>query len=298
MTYSIVARDPSTGEMGIATQSQALAVGASVPFCEPGVGVIATQSMALPAYGTLGLDLLEGGLTAPEALAALLSIDPHPERRQLAMIDCAGRLHAFTGEANVAEAGHVIGDDCATLANMMATNGVWQAMFDAYQATAGPLAERLMAALRAAERAGGDLRGPRSAALSVVRAERTGRPWRDRIVDLRVDRATDPVAELSSLVSLSAKYHQMVEAFELAIDGRPGDGLDALEELGEEEDPAVNPDLSMWRAVVLGLAGETAEARRVVARLEVDAPAFVETLRRFGPAGLLPDNGVLERILP
>jgi uncharacterized Ntn-hydrolase superfamily protein len=300
MTYSIVARDPETGEMGIATQSQALAVGASVPFDEPGVGVIATQSMALPAYGTLGLDLLHGGLTAPEAMAALLNVDPHPERRQLAMIDSFGNVDAWTGEANVAEAGHVIGEGCVALANMMSTAEVWEAMHDHYVQSTGLLALRLVGALRAAEEAGGDLRGRRSAAVSVVRAHRTGRPWADRVVDLRVDDHETPVGHLEDLVRRSVRYHRVVGAFEAALDGRADEGLAALADAGGVggEDPATEPDLIMWQAVVLGLAGQFDDARHLVAGLAEHAPAFVETLRRFGPAGLLPDEALLDRILP
>ncbi len=298
VTYSIIARDPDTGEMGLASQSQAFAVGSSVPWAEPGHGVIATQSMGEPMYGQLGLDLLKGGLTAPEALAALRSIDPHPERRQVAMLDATGALDVYTGEACVAEAGHQVGDGCwASLANLVASPRVWEAMIEGFEAATGSLAQRLMAALAAAEDAGGDLRGRRSAAVLVVRAERTGRPWRDQVVDLRVDDHPDPVAELTRLVAQSERYHHTVEAFEAALNGNARRGVELLEAVGPA-DVAADPDQAVWRAVVHALAGDDAEAGRIMGELDRRAPAFVEAARRFLDVGLLPEPDRFRRTLP
>jgi uncharacterized Ntn-hydrolase superfamily protein len=297
VTYSIVARDPSSGQMGIATQTQALAVGASVPWASPGYGVIATQSMGEPMYGELGLDMLRGGLTAPEVLAALREIDPHPERRQVAMVDTAGRIDVYTGAGCVAEAGHQVSEECAALANMVTGPAVWGSMVDTFEATEGSLAARLLAALHAAEDAGGDVRGRRSAALLVVRAERTGRPWRDQVVDLRVDDADEPLVELDRLLDRSSRYHRMVAALDRALDGDAEQARAEVERIREEA-AEVEPDLLMWRALIIGLAGEEDAAREAVAELEACAPAFVETLRRFGPAGLVPDRALLDRILP
>jgi uncharacterized Ntn-hydrolase superfamily protein len=297
VTYSIVARDPRTGHLGIATQTQALAVGASVPWASPGYGVIATQSMGEPMYGQLGLDMLRGGLTAPEVLAALRRVDPHPERRQVAMVDTSGGIDVYTGDGCVAEAGHRITEDCVALANMVASSAVWGSMVDTFEQATGPLAARLLAALHAGEDAGGDFRGRRSAALLVVRAERTGRPWRDQVVDLRVDDAEDPLGELDSLLDRSTRYHRLVAALDLALDGRAEEARTDLERVREER-AELEPDLLMWRALVLGLAGDEDAAREAVTELEEFAPPFVEALRRFGPAGLVPDPALLERILP
>lgn len=300
MTYSIVARDPSTGQMGVATQSQAFAVGASVPWALAGHGVIATQSMGEPMYGELGLDALRGGLTAAEALTALRAIDPHPERRQVAMIDTRGGMEAYTGEGCVAAAGHQMGDCCLALANMVASPAVWEAMVTAFESAAGSLARRLLAALHAAEAQGGDLRGRRSAALLVVRDARTGRPWRDQVVDLRVDDHAEPVANLDRLLTRHDRYHQVVEALECALDDQPDRALGLLGELdagGAAGALGAEPDLMMWRAIVLARAGRTADAAELVERLSCNAPEFVAALRGFEPAGLI-ERDLLDSILP
>lgn len=295
MTYSIAARDPVTGEMGLATQSQAFAVGSSVPWAEPGYGVIATQSIAEPYYGELGLDLLRGGMTATESLHAMRSIDPHPERRQVVMIDARGDVAVYTGDGCVAAAGHRVGEHCCALANLVVGPQVWNDMVDAFEATSGPLANRLVSALVAAEAAGGDLRGRRSAAVVVVRAERTGRPWQDQLVDLRVDDHDDPVTELCHLVETSDTYHDVVRGFELAIDGDPVRGATEIDELDLQRRD--DPDLLMWRAAVLAMAGRADEAVDAFARLHRDHPQFVEAARRMVPAGIFTDKGaVLEAI--
>jgi len=295
VTYSIAARDPDTGEMGLATQSQAFAVGSSVPWAEPGYGVIATQSIAEPYYGELGLDLLRGGMTATESLRAMRSIDPHPERRQVVMIDARGDISVYTGDGCVAAAGHRVGEHCCALANLVVGEAVWNDMVDAFETTAGPLAHRLVSALVAAEAAGGDLRGRRSAAVVVVRAERTGRPWQDQLVDLRVDDHHDPVSELCRLVETSATYHDVVRGFELAIDGDPIRGATEIDELDLQRRD--DPDLLMWRAAVLAMAGRADEAVDAFARLHRDHPQFVEAARRMVPAGLFNDSGsVLDAI--
>lgn len=295
MTYSIVARDPVQGHLGVATQSQAFAVGSSVSWATPGTGTIATQSMGEPMYGQLGLDGLRAGLTADEALTSLRSIDPHPERRQVAMVDAQGGVAAYTGAACVAAAGHVVGDGCAALANLVRAPEVWTSMLAAYTTSSGWLPGRLIAALEAAQDAGGDLRGRRSAAILVVRAERSGRPWRDQVVDLRVDDHPDPVGELRRLVEHTWIYQRTVEAFELALDGHAAEAVAALPE--EDADPGRNPDIALWRAIVLAHADRDAEARVLGRGLMQRAPSFVEAARRFVPAGLV-DAEVLARILP
>jgi uncharacterized Ntn-hydrolase superfamily protein len=295
VTYSIVARDSETGHVGVATHSQAFAVGASVPWALAGHGVVATQSMGEPMYGELGLDALRGGLTATEALTALKSVDPHPERRQVAMVDTRGGIEVYTGEACVAEAGHRVGRSSAALANMVASPAVWDSMVDAFEATPGPLEWRMLAALHAAEAEGGDIRGRRSAAILVVRDRHTGRPWRDQVVDLRVDAHPDPVREIERLLASHDRYHKMVEAFELALDD---DAEGALRLLAALEAEDTEPDLELWRAVVLARAGRGAEAAKVVRALSRTDPRFVEALRRFEPAGLLSSREMLEEMLP
>jgi uncharacterized Ntn-hydrolase superfamily protein len=296
VTYSIVARDPETGEMGVATQSQAFAVGSSVPFALPGHGVIATQSMAEPMYGSVGLDLLQGGFTAQEVLTALSSVDPHPQRRQVAVLGVTGDLAAYTGDQCVAAAGHLIGETAVALANMAACPAVWEAMVERYESSRGPLAQRLLNALQAAEEAGGDFRGRRSAAIMVIRANTTGRPWHDTVVDLRVDDSPDPVRALADLLVTRARYQDVVRAFQQAIDGDPVTADRELELL-RPMDPVAEPDQLLWRAVVAALAGREDAARDMLGELATCAPQFLEAARRFGKAGLMPAE-VIERIVP
>jgi uncharacterized Ntn-hydrolase superfamily protein len=296
VTYSIVAHDRDTGEMGVATQSQAFAVGSSVPFTLPGHGVIATQSMGEPMYGEIGLDLLRGGFTAQESLTALQSVDPHPERRQVAILEGSGGIALYTGDGCVASAGHAVGSDCAALANMVAGPQVWEAMVSSLESNPGPLAQRLLRSLHAAEDAGGDFRGRRSAAVMVVRVRTTGRPWHDRVIDLRVDDDPDPVSELDRLVSKRLRYQKVVAAFQLALDGDPLTADQQLEEM-RPQDPQTEPDQVLWRAVVAALAGREDAARQLLTDLAATAPQFIEAARRFGPAGLLPQD-VLDRLLP
>ncbi|MGZ4545544.1 MAG: DUF1028 domain-containing protein [Blastococcus sp.] len=296
MTYSIVARDARTGEMGVATQSQAFAVGSSVPFALPGHGVIATQSMAEPMYGSVGLDLLQGGFTAQEVLTALSSVDPQPERRQVAVLGVNGDLAAYTGTSCVDDAGHLIGDGCVALANMAASPAVWESMVERFEGSAGPLAQRLLSALQAAEEAGGDFWGRRSAAIVVIRATTTGRPWHDSEVNLRVDDSPDPVAALADLLVTRARYQDVVRAFQQAIDGDPVTADRELELL-RPMDPVAEPDQLMWRAVVAALAGREDAARQMLTDLAASAPQFLEAARRFGKAGLMPAD-VIERIVP
>jgi uncharacterized Ntn-hydrolase superfamily protein len=296
MTYSIVARDSETGELGVATQSQAFAVGSSVPFALPGHGVIATQSMGEPMYGEIGLDLLRGGFTAGESLTALTSVDPHPEWRQVGIVDVAGTFAVHTGKACVESAGHLQGDNCLALANMVASPEVWQAMVAAFEASAGPLAQRLLTSLHAAEDAGGDFRGRRSAAVIVVHTTPTGRPWHDTVVDLRVDDSTDPVSDLDRLVVKRRRYQDVVRAFQQAMDGDAAGADRALEAL-RPQDPRTEPDQALWRAVVAALAGREDAARDLLADLQRCAPQFVEAARRFRSAGLVPP-AVLDRVLP
>jgi uncharacterized Ntn-hydrolase superfamily protein len=296
VTYSIVARDPDTGEMGVATQSQAFAVGNSVPFALPGHGVIATQSMAEPMYGSVGLDLLRGGFTAQEVLTALSSVDPQPERRQVAVLGVNGDLAAYTGTSCVEAAGHLVGDTSVALANMAASPAVWESMVERFENSSGPLAQRLLSSLQAAEEAGGDFRGRRSAAIMVIRATTTGRPWHDAVVDLRVDDSPDPVPALAELLVTRARYQDVVRAFQQAIDGDPVTADRELELL-RPMDATTEPDQLMWRAVVAALAGREDAAREMLCDLAGTAPQFLEAARRFGKAGLMPGDAI-ERILP
>jgi uncharacterized Ntn-hydrolase superfamily protein len=202
MTYSIVARDSKTGQFGVAAQTFNLATGTWVTWAEGGVGAVATQALAERSYGTLGLDLIRGGKSAHEALTALLAIDCKREFRQVSIVDQAGNIATHTGDRCFPEAGSFVGDSFCTQANMMARNTVWRAMAVAYQSADGDLPERLLAALDAAQAAGGDMRGKQTAALLVVGPDRTPVP----LVDLRVDHDPDPLGELHRLLRLHRAY--------------------------------------------------------------------------------------------
>lgn len=218
MTYSIVARDPNTGELGVAVQSCYFSVGAVVPWAEAGVGAVATQSFVDPAYGPLGLALMRKGQSAPEALQALVAADPGEAIRQVAMIDALGRVAVHTGAHCLDAAGHCLGEQVSAQANLMARTTVWGAMIERFSKTSGELATRLLAALDAAEAEGGDRRGKQSAAILIVRAQPTGKVWVDRIVDLRVEDHPDPVNELRRLVDLKRLYDGRLETANSLLD--------------------------------------------------------------------------------
>ena len=202
MTYSIVARDPVSGDLGVAVQSHYFSVGSVVTWAESGVGAVATQSFAEPAYGPRGLALLRLGVDPVTALAALTSADPEQARRQVAFVDTAGRVAVHTGDLCIEAAGHVAADGVSCQANMMRGPGVWPAMLEAYHATSGDLADKLMAALDAAEAAGGDIRGRQSAAMLIVKGTSSGQSWQDTVVDLRVEDAADPRGEATVAILL------------------------------------------------------------------------------------------------
>ena len=205
-TYSIVARDAATGDLGVAVQSHWFSVGSAVPWAEAGVGAVATQSFTEPSYGALGLALMKAGKSAPEALKALLAADADREVRQVAMVDAQGRSAAHTGAKCIQAAGHEVGEGFTVEANLMDQTSVWPAMAKAFKGAKGDLADRLLAALRAAQAEGGDLRGQQSAAILIVKGKPSGQPWNDRLFDLRVEDNPDPLKELGRLIQLRRAY--------------------------------------------------------------------------------------------
>jgi uncharacterized Ntn-hydrolase superfamily protein len=257
-TFSIVARDPETGDLGVAVQSHWFSVGQSVPWAEPGVGAVATQSLVEVSYGPKGLDLMRGGLSAPEALAKLVAEDPQREVRQVAMIDAQGRVAVHTGRLCIAEAGHETGDQFSVQANLMLKPTVWPAMAKAYRAARGDLAARLLAALDAAQAEQGDIRGQQSAAILIVQGQKTDRPWTARVVDLRVEDNPKPLAELARLVQLHRAYARANEGDE-QLAARDFDKAMAAYHEASELAPG-NLELEFWRAASLFKAGRTTEA--------------------------------------
>ncbi|MBO3763357.1 MAG: DUF1028 domain-containing protein, partial [Candidatus Brockarchaeota archaeon] len=205
-TYSIVAIDKKEGLMGVAVQSHWFSVGSVVPWVEAGVGVVATQSIAEISYGVLGLLLMKNGKTPEQTLKALTAVDPNSEVRQVAMLSADGKIATFTGKNCIPEAGHITGENFSVQANLMTSKEVWPAMASAFSKTNGNLVEKMIASLEAAETAGGDIRGRQSAAIVVVRTKASNEPWKDKVLDLRVEDHPNPVFELKRLVRIHNAY--------------------------------------------------------------------------------------------
>ena len=294
-TYSIVARDPATGEIGVAVQSHWFSVGSIVPWAEAGVGAVATQSFVEPAYGPRGLELMRRGMAAPEALKQLVAEDAQPHGRQVAMIDAAGRVSAYTGKAAIAAAGHHLGDGFSVQANMMASERIWPAMAAAYRNTKGHLADRMLAALEAAEASGGDIRGRQSAAILIVKAKSTGRPWvgADRVFDLRVEDHASPIEELRRLMRLQRAYTHANRGDELMTEQRVELALEEYEAASRLAPEIV--ELPFWHAVTLASIGREADAAPIFRRVFAREPVWAELLERLPAAGLFPDDRALIR---
>src|SRR5216684_724851 len=243
-TFSIVARDSVTGEIGVAVQSHWFSVGPLVPWAEAGVGAVATQSFVDPAYGPLGLELMRAGKSAKQALDGILASDGAPDVRQVAMVDAHGNVAAHTGAKCIPAAGHIEGEQFTVEANLMLNDKVWPAMAKAYRETKGDLAERMLAALDAAQSVGGDIRGKQSAAILIVSGKSTGKSWVDRIMDLRVEDSPEPLPELRRLVNVHRAY-QHENAGDLAVEKHDVEG--ALREYGAAEKMIPdNPEMKYW----------------------------------------------------
>jgi uncharacterized Ntn-hydrolase superfamily protein len=279
VTYSIVARDAKTGEFGVAVQSHYFQVGPTVPWALSGVGAVATQSRVNVSYGPLGLEYLRAGYTAEQTLKALTSGDSQPEIRQCAIVDAAGNVAAHTGSKCIAAAGHQTGDGFSCQANLMERDTVWAAMAEAYTSTDAPLAERMLAALEAAEAEGGDIRGKQSAAMLVVSGKPTGRSWEDRVIDLRVEDAAEPLPELRRLLRIKRALQAVAEADRLALAGdKPGAaskrraGLALAPEMIE---------LRFWTGITMAEAGDVDGAIPLIAEVVRKDPRWLETMRRL-----------------
>jgi len=293
-TFSIVARDPETGQIGAAVQSHWFAVG-RVIWVEPGLGAVATQSLVDFSYGPAALDLLRLGRSADKALEGLLAADTAPYYRQVAILDADGGIAAHTGEKCIAEAGHVVGENYSVQANLMHRDTVPQAMARAFETTKGDLAERLMAALEAAQAEGGDIRGQQSAALLVAGPENHGRPWEDFLFDLRIDDSPEPVREMRRLLGVARAYRAM-DAGDLAI--ADGDFERAGREYGRAAELAPgNPEVLFWHAVSLANEGKQDDAAEILARVYAMDPLWRELPARLVAPGLLTvDEKTLSRL--
>jgi uncharacterized Ntn-hydrolase superfamily protein len=308
VTYSIVARDTDTGVIGLGLQSHFYGVGSIATFAEPGVGGICSQAFASRQYGPLGLDLLRADQPAPEVLEALRRLDPHHEVRQVGIVDAAGRAAAFTGDRCAPHAGHRVGDGVTAQGNMLAGDDVWGAMVDAYEkAAAGgnDMADRILAAMDAAEEAGGDARGRQSAHLLVVSGDRTGQPWTGVLFDERVEDHPDPLGELRRLVSLRRAFTVVggVLFEEGPLFQAPGDVDEAqlariLDDLAAAQVlTGDNREPTLWRSILLARAGRIPEAAAALAPLLADRPPLAGFLHGLTTIGMLAP-GVADQIAP
>ena len=257
-TYSIVAMDPKTGEIGVAVQSHWFSVGTIVAWGEAGVGVVATQSFVNPSFGLRGLALLKEGKSPQEAVNELLGSDTGKEMRQLAILDVKGRAASFTGKICIPAAGNLVGENFSVQANLMKNDKVWPAMAEAFKKSEGPLAERMLLALEAGEKAGGDIRGKQSAVIMVFKGKSSGKLWEDKIVDLRVDDNPAPLREMRRLLKVHRAYEHMNNG-DMAVE--KGDDKVAMQEYSAAEKMFPdNIEMKYWHAVALANIGRLEEA--------------------------------------
>ncbi len=297
-TFSIVAVDSATGEIGVAVQSHWFNVGSIVPWAEPGVGAVATQSFVDAGYGPRGLYLMRTGVAAPAALAALLRTDPDSQVRQVAMIDASGRVAAHTGSRDIPAAGQHVGSRYSVQANLMRSDRVWPAMARAYERTRGSLAQRLLAALEAAQDAGGDIRGKQSAALIVVSGDPSTPAW-EKIYDLRVDDSPHPLEELARLLRVARAYRSATAGDDFVTAGKIDSAIAAYGRAAKIlPDSATNGELIYWQAVTLADMGRTDEAIPLFRRAFQQDQSWIELLWRLPSVGLLSaDSSSIARIV-
>jgi uncharacterized Ntn-hydrolase superfamily protein len=295
VTYSIVARDADTGELAVASQSHYFALGRVVTFAQAGVGVVTTQSFVEPAYGPDGLELMAAGASAEGALSQLLAADADRGLRQVAFLDASGATSMFTGERCVPATGQLAGDNVVVLGNMLANDDVVPAMLAAYTSSRGPLAERVLAALDAAEAAGGDARGRLSASLVIVAAEAGPRPWSNRLVDVRVDEHPAPLVELRRLVELSHAHKVfgdsvfspgLVSADSPTAGAELAAALDAIE--AAQATIGADPEPTFWTGVLQVRAGQLIEGRAALSRAIAVRPQYRAFVDGLHSVGILP----------
>ncbi len=285
-TFSIVARDPKTGEMAVGVQSHWFSVGTAVPWAEAGVGAVATQSFTNKSFGPRGLALLKEGKSPEEALAILLADDAGREVRQVAIIDAQGRVAVHTGKQCIRYAGDITGKNFSVQANMMLTDKVWPAMAKAFEKSEGqPLAERVLLALQAGQEAGGDIRGKQSAALVVVKGKASDQPWNDRLIDLRVDDNEQPLQELDRLLKTYRAYEHMNNG-DLAVE--KGQMQQAMQEYGAAEAMFPNNlEMKYWHSITLANNGQIEEATKLLREVYKKDSNWRELTSRLPEVGLL-----------
>lgn len=296
-TFSIVARDTATGEMGVAVQSHWFSVGTVVSWAEAGVGAVATQSFVNKSFGIRGLNLLKSGLTAQLALDSLLKNDEGREVRQVAIIDVNGNVATHTGKNCIDYANHIKGSNYSVQSNMMLTDQVSKAMSAAFQKSSGkPLGERMLLALEAAQKAGGDIRGQQSAALVVVPGKSAGKPWDERTIDVRVDDSPGPIKELRRLYNVHLAYQHMNDG-DLAVE--KNDMSTAMKEYNAAMKMfPQNLEMQYWTAVTLANNKQVDKALPVLKKVFAQDANWKELTRRLPKVKLLTvSDDDLKRIM-
>ena len=298
LTFSIVARDKKTGQLGVAVQSHWFSVGSVVSWARAGVGAVATQSMAEISYGPLGLELMSSGKSASESLNALLKADQKSETRQVALVDRTGKVATHTGSKCVPFAGHLQGDGFSCQANLMQNATIWSEMVKSYSKnSAFELPERLVAVLEAAQRAGGDVRGKQSAALLVVSPEVSANSWSGRLVDLRVEDHKSPIPELKRLLRIQRGYEWANKGDELLNAGKFDKSLDAYEKASGFA-PEIE-ELQFWQAISLVQSNRLNDAKPIFRKVFRKNKAWIQVVKSLPQVGMLQDNPELLRaILP
>ncbi len=295
-TYSIVARDSATGQLGVAVQSHWFSVGSIVSWAEPGIGAVATQSFVEASYGPLGLELMRSGKSAEQALTALLASDEHADVRQVAMVDAQGNVAVHTGGNAIIEACDRKGAGYSVQANLMLRSTVCDAMATVFESTQGDLAERMMLALEAAQAEGGDIRGKQSAAILVVSGDRSQPAWSGRVFDLRIEDHPDPLVELRRLLTLARAYNYMNQGDELMTQGDVESAVEAYS-IAEVLAPDSH-EMIFWHAATLAGVGRVEEALPLFRRAFAIWPDWRTLVPRLPAAGLLPnDPELIDRII-
>jgi len=295
MTYSLLARDPETGAIGVGVQSHFFGVGRLVGWLEPGLGGVATQAFVDVSYGPRGLDQLRSGVSADTTLETLLKSDDLKAYRQVAVVDAEGRVASFTGDRCVPSAGSRKGEHAVAQGNMLASDKVYESMIDAFEACTAPFPERILAALRAAEDAGGDARGSQSAMLRVVSGKRSSAPWEEVLMDVRVDDHLDPIGELTRLVAMHRASDSigdvlfapriMMGAYENVAPKELDAALAALE--GARKPLGENQEAAFWKAVLLARAGQVTAAEALFAEVFASAPHLRGYLSSIAEVGFI-----------
>lgn len=290
-TYSIVARDSNSGEIGVGVQSHYFSVGSAAPWAEAGVGAVATQSIVEVSYGPKGLARLSSGAPAPQVLAELVEQDPGRALRQVAIVDAEGRVACHSGALCIPAFGQAQGPGWSAQGNMLRSDAVWQQMGPAFERSAGSLAERLLVTLEAAEFAGGDVRGRQSAAILVVAPERPANSWEGRTVDLHVEHHADPLEELRRLLTLHRAYRLFAEVRQLFGRGEFERALELLEEARKLQPDDV--EFAFWTGVAFANAGRKQEARRFLQEAYAADGSWRELARRLASIGLFSGGAEL-----